>query len=67
MSITFLPHVNDFDIALLNGPHQALVHVMVNLIRLEVWMVKNPLYQIFQLSSVGMVLTDMVLQDASAP
>ena len=55
------------DIAFLNGPHQSLVHVMVNLIRVEVWMVKNPLYQIFQLSSVGIVFTDMVLQDAFAP
>jgi hypothetical protein len=40
---------------------------MVNLIRVEVWMVKNPLYQIFQLGSVGIVFTGMVLQDAFAP
>ena len=66
MSITFLPHVNDFDIAVLNGPHQALVHVVVDLIRIEVWMVKNSLYQIFQLRSVDIVFTDMVLQDAFA-
>jgi hypothetical protein len=32
MSITFLPHVNDLDITLLNCPHQALVHVVVDLI-----------------------------------
>ncbi len=45
-SIPFLPHVNDFDIAVCNGPHQALVQVVVDFIRVEVWMVKNPLYQI---------------------
>ena len=45
-SIPFLPHVNDFDIAVRNGPHQALVQVVVDFIRVEVWMVKNPLYQI---------------------
>ena len=68
VSITFLPHVNDFDIALLNCPHQAIVHVVVDLrvICVEVWMVKNPLDQVFQLSrvTVGIVLTDVVLQNS---
>jgi hypothetical protein len=67
MSITILPHVNDFDITLfnrLNCSQQALVHV--DLIRIEVWVVKNKLYQIFQLSSIGIVLTDLVLQNVFA-
>ncbi len=61
--------VNVFDIALLNCPHpsQALVHVVVDLIRVEVWRVMNPLYQIFSLGSAGILLTDVVLQDAFAP
>ncbi len=67
LSITLLPHVNDFDIALLNCPQQALVHVVVDLIRAEVWMVKNHLYQVFQLCSVGIVSTEVVLQNAFAP
>ena len=32
----------------------------------EFWMVKNPLYQVFQLSSVGIVSTEVVLQNAFA-
>ncbi len=33
----------------------------------EFWMVKNPLYQVFQLSSVGIASTEVVLQNAFAP
>ena len=42
------------------------VHIVVDLISIEVWMVKNSLYQIFQLSSIGTVFTDMFLQNAFA-
>ena len=35
-------------------------------IRVEVWMVKNPLYQILQLTRVGTVFTDVFLQNAFA-
>ena len=65
-SISFLPHANDFDIAIRNGPHQALVQVVVDFSRVEVWMVKHPLYQILQLSSVGTVFTDVFLHNAFA-
>ena len=39
-SIPFLPHVDDFDVTILNCPHQTLVHVVVDLIRIEVWVVQ---------------------------
>jgi hypothetical protein len=41
-----------------------LVHVVVDLIRVEVWMVMSPLFQVFQLSSVGIVSMEVVLQNA---
>jgi hypothetical protein len=44
-----------------------VVTLVVDLIRVEVWMLKNPLYQVFQLSSVGIVSTEVVLQHAFAP
>ena len=51
---------------MLNCPHQALVQVVVDFIRVEVSMVKNPLYQIFQLTGVVTVFTDVFLQNAIA-
>jgi hypothetical protein len=42
------------------------VQVVVDFIRVEVWMVKNPLYQILQLTRVGTVFTDVFLQNAFA-
>ncbi len=44
-----------------------LVHVVVDLIRVEVWMVKDPLYQIFQLYCVDIVLTYVFLQNVFSP
>jgi hypothetical protein len=35
-SIQYLPYVKDFDITVLNGPHQELVQVVVGLIRVEI-------------------------------
>jgi hypothetical protein len=35
------------DIAILNGPHQALVKVVIDISRFEVWVVKIPFYQTF--------------------
>jgi hypothetical protein len=55
MSIPFLRHVHDFDFTILkdfnNCPYLELVHVVVDLIYVEVWMVKNPHYR--PLSQVG--------------
>ena len=65
-STPFHPHVDDFDIAVLNGPHKALVQIVVDICSVEVWVVKNLLYQILQLSSVVTVLTDVFLQNAFA-
>ncbi len=60
-AITFLPQVKDFDVAILNRLHQALVHVVVDLIYVEVWMVKDHLYQISQFCCVDIVLTNVIL------
>jgi hypothetical protein len=49
-----------------NGPHQALVQVVVDFIRVEVWMVKNPLYQMLHLTSVVTVYSEVFLQNAFA-
>jgi hypothetical protein len=49
-SISFLPHVDDFDVAILDCLHQALVHIMVDLICIEICIVKDPLYRVFHYS-----------------
>jgi hypothetical protein len=65
-AITFLPQVKDFNVAILNRPQLALVHIVVNLIRVEVGMVKDHLYQISQFCCVDNVLTNVILQNALA-
>ncbi len=42
------------------------MHVVVDLICVEVWMVKDPLYQIFQFYCVDIVLTYVFLQNVFA-
>ncbi len=53
--------------ALAPNHHQALMHVVVNLICIEVWMVKDHLYQIFQFCCIDIVLTNVFLQNVFAP
>ncbi len=50
-----------------NLSHQSIVHVVVDLICIKVWMVKDHLYQIFQFCCVDIVLTNLILQNAFAP
>ena len=47
-------------------PHQALMHVVIDLIRIEVRMVQYPLYHVLQFMSVGSVFKDVFLQNAFA-
>jgi hypothetical protein len=48
----------------LSPVHQALVHIMVELICIKIWMVKDPLYKVFQFSCVGIVSTDVPFKNA---
>ncbi len=65
-SIPLLPHVNAFDATVLDCLHPALVHIMVDLICIEIWMVNDPLYMVFQFSCVDIVSTDVFLKNAFA-
>ena len=47
VSITFLPHVNDLNVALLNSLRQTLVQVVVHIIQVEVWVMKDLLDKLF--------------------
>jgi hypothetical protein len=47
VSITFLPHVNDLNVALLNSLRQTLVQAVVHIIQVEVWVMKDLLDKLF--------------------
>ena len=40
------------------------MHVVVDLIRIEIWMVQNLLYQVLEFISVGAMFSDMFLKNA---
>jgi hypothetical protein len=62
VSITFLPHVNDLNVALLNSLRQTLVQVMVHIIQVEVWVMKDLLDKLFEFLCVLEPLCCMIKQ-----
>ncbi len=64
--MTSMPPSDDFNVTILDCPHQALVRIMVDLICIEIPMVNDLLYKVFHYSCVDIVLTDVLLNNAFA-
>ncbi len=55
-SITLLPHVHAFDIALLNCPHQALVHGVVDMSNIMYDIIYDIMFYTISFVILGMIL-----------
>ena len=60
-SITFFPKIDHLYIALCNTVHQTLMHVMINVLRVEVWVMQDLLDEVLELCSSRLVLPHMLL------